>query len=250
MMYVSPVGPPAVPRRLSVLFLAFALSTLGACAERRAEPTEATLAALDSVLSELGAESSAGLSRGQRWRMIGSIGAGLPPVDLKASDLPEPGSRGAGLLTAYCVQCHWLPSPAMHAAAEWPLLLRRMKLRVETLGDHMGGPVTEKLLGEVRLAGFASSYLPEPEDSDTLLAYLQRNALPVAEPGDVGGGPDAQLFVERCSLCHETPSPAAHPPEEWRATVERMQANRRLTGLDPMSATDRDRIVAYLNEQD
>ena len=248
MTYDSRVGFPTFSRCLSALLLFFALSALGACAEPREEPTEDTLAALDSLLAELGAPSAAQLSRSQRWRMIGSIGAGLPPVNLKAADLPEPGSRGAGLLTAYCVQCHWLPSPAMHAAAEWPLLLRRMKLRVETLGDQMGGPLTAELLGEVRLAGFASSYLPEPEDTDTLLAYLQRNALPVAEPGDVGSGPDARLFVERCSICHETPSPDAHTPQEWQATVERMQANRRLTGMDPMSAADRDRIVAYLSE--
>lgn len=248
MTYDSRVGLRGLSRCLSFVLLASAASTLGACAEPREEQTEKTLTAMDSVLSELGGPSAAQLSRSQRWRMISSIGAGLPPVNLKARDLPEPDSRGAGLLTAYCVQCHWLPSPAMHASAEWPLLLRRMNLRVETLGDHMGGPVTEELLGEVRLAGFASSYLPEPQDTDTLLAYLQRNALPVAEPGEVGRGPDAQLFVERCSLCHETPSPDAHTAAEWEATVERMQANRRLTGMDPLSATDRDRIVAYLSE--
>ncbi|UCC74330.1 MAG: hypothetical protein JSV86_07165, partial [Gemmatimonadota bacterium] len=74
------------------------------------------LVAVDSVISELGGTLTANLERGQRWRMISSIGVGLPPNDFRPEDLPEPGSRGAGLLQVFCIQCHWLPTPQMHSA--------------------------------------------------------------------------------------------------------------------------------------
>lgn len=228
--------------------LVWCLGVVG-CAPPEEQDHVAELAQIDTVLMELGGRSTAELSRSQRWRMVASIGAGLPPVNYKQADLPEPDSRGAGLLTAYCVQCHWLPSPKMHAADEWPLLLRRMELRVETLGDHMGGAMTEHLMGDITMSGFASSYMPEPSDVDSLLAYLQRNALPIAEPGELDGGPEARFFVDKCSLCHQTPSPDAHTPAEWEGTVARMQANRQLTGMDPMSDSEQRRIVEYLAGQ-
>ena len=227
------------------ILLGWSLGVAG-CAPPEEQQHVAELAQIDTVLMELGGRATAELTRSQRWRMVASIGAGLPPVNYKQADLPEPASRGASLLTAYCVQCHWLPSPKMHAAEEWPLLIRRMELRVETLADHMGGAMTEHLMGEITMSGFASSYLPEPSDVDSLLAYLQRNALPVVEPGELEKSAEGELFVQECSLCHQTPSPDAHTPSEWEGTVARMQANRRLTGMDPMTDAEQRRIVAYL----
>lgn len=239
---------PVVP---VIAFLAIALLgvTIVGCTSPEAEQHVTELAQIDTVMMELGGPSAAELSRSQRWRMIASIGAGLPPVNFDPADLPEANARGAALLTAYCVQCHWLPSPKMHAAEEWPLLLRRMQLRVETLGDQMGGAMTEHLMGDIAMSGYASSYLPEPSDVDTLLAYLQRNAMPAAEPGEIGGDPEARFFVETCSICHQTPSPDAHTAAEWAATVARMQANRQLTGLEPLSDDEQRRIVEFLTER-
>lgn len=234
------------PALLAFPFLLVWCLGVAGCAPPEEQQHVAEIAQIDTVLMELGGRSTAELSRSQRWRMVASIGAGLPPVNYKPADLPEPNSRGAGLLTAYCVQCHWLPSPKMHAAEEWPLLLRRMELRVETLGDHMGGAMTEHLMGDITMSGYASSYLPEPADVDSLLAYLQRHALPIAEPSELGAGAEARFFVEKCSLCHQTPSPEAHTAAEWQGTVARMQANRRLTGMDPMSDSEQRRIVEYL----
>lgn len=240
-----PIGATS-PAFLAIPFLLVWCFGVSGCGPPEEQQHASQIAQIDTVLMELGGRSTAELSRGQRWRMVASIGAGLPPVSYKQADLPEPNSRGAGLLTAYCVQCHWLPSPKMHAADEWPLLLRRMELRVETLGDHMGGAMTEHLMGDVTMSGFASSYLPEPSDVDSLLAYLQRNALPTVDPGELEAGPESRFFVEKCSLCHQTPSPDAHTAAEWEATVARMQANRQLTGMDPMSDSEQRRIVAYL----
>jgi len=58
----------------------------------------------------------------------------LPP-SFDVAQLPERESRGAKLTTTYCVQCHNLPNPAMHDAARWPGVVRRMVPRMEGKGN-------------------------------------------------------------------------------------------------------------------
>ena len=41
---------------------------------------------------------------------------------------PDPGSPGARLAGRYCVQCHNLPSPAMHHAPKWGPIVERQGL--------------------------------------------------------------------------------------------------------------------------
>jgi mono/diheme cytochrome c family protein len=231
------------------LALASLLGSTGvvACAEREGPCPPVTLAGVDSVLVELGGKATAALERGQRWRMVSSIGTGLPPSLFKPEDLPEPRSRGAGLLRVYCVQCHWIPAPQMHAAAEWPVLVRRMLMRARTLHARLGGPLTEGLVGDILLSGMRTPVLPAPEHVDTLLAYLQKHALPVARPEELTDGPDRDLFVEKCSTCHETPSPRAHTAAGWPAVVARMRANMAAMDVPPLTDAETDRIVAYLS---
>lgn len=216
---------------------------------RAPEEREEILAEVDSVMIELGGEAAAQLNRGQRWRMISSVGSGLPPPMFKADDLPEPESRGAQLTEAYCVQCHWIPAPQMHSAAEWPVLLRRMELRARTLHDRMGGPMTRDLMGEILMSGMASAVLPSAEDADSLLAYFQRNAMPAVDPATLGEGTGAGFYVEQCSMCHETPDPAAHTAEEWEEVVGRMRANMAVMNVEPMSDEDVRRVLAFLEER-
>jgi cytochrome c5 len=158
--------------------------------------------------------------------MISSIGTGLPPSSFKAENLPEPDSRGAQLVKAYCVQCHWIPVPQMHTAAEWPILVRGMLMRAQTLESRMGGPLTEGLVGEIL-----------------------RHSIVAVSPGELTEGPGAEVFVEQCSICHDTPSPAAHSAAEWNGVVVRMQANMALMGVEPLTDEQSERIAAYLRSQ-
>lgn len=208
-----------------------------------------TLAGVDSVLAELGGKATGSLERGQRWRMISSIGAGLPPSFYKPEDLPDPRSRGAGLLRVYCIQCHWLPAPQMHAATEWPILVRRMLMRAATLKERIGGPLTAGLVGEILMAGLQTAALPSAEEVDSLVAYLRRNALPGAKSRELTDGPDRALFVEKCSICHETPSPKAHTAAGWESLVARMRANMAAMDVIPLADEETDRIVAYLKQR-
>jgi len=233
-----------------LLFGVVLWSACGQEPDRQArQDSEKFLAEVDTLFSEIGGIATASLERGQRWRMVSSMGSGLPPPSFNLADLPESGSRGAALLEAYCTQCHWLPAPQMHAAQEWPILIRRMVMRAQTLHDRMGGPMTRGILGQYLLSGMASAQVPSPEDADSLVAYLQRNAMPVAQPGELGTDAETEFFVSRCGFCHETPSPLAHPAAEWPAVVARMHTNMAMMSVRPLSDEEAKRVVSYLQER-
>lgn len=234
----------AFPRTASIVLSVLLVSS--GCSEPEPAAPVTDLALVDSLLSELGGVPTARLERGERWRMISSMGTGLPPAGFESSDLPDPDSRGAQLVKAYCVQCHWLPSPKMHTAAEWPVLVRRMVMRARTLRDRMGGPLATGMVGEVLMSGMSSTVVPSSEDADSLEAYLQRHALMAAAPGELVEGPGHDLFIEQCSACHETPSPAAHTAPEWNGVVVRMRANMAMMDVQPFTNEQSEEIAAYL----
>lgn len=238
-----------VPSRLlrALLGTALLLPLTAACGPETQQPPPATASVLDSFLVELGQLPTASLDRSQRWRMVSSIWVGLPPPGYTRDSLPEPRSRNAALLQTYCEQCHWMPSPQMHAAAEWPLLVRRMLLRARTVQQRLGGPLTAEILGRERLLeGMGVTRMPTPEEEDSLVHYLQRHALPTIEPGALGESADARLFESRCSTCHETPSPAAHTAEEWPATMARMTRNMSVMGVEAPPAEEMERLLEFV----
>ena len=98
--------------------------------------------------------------RGMGWMWAGPTTAGMTwrplPGVAKAKPLPDPGSRGATLVTTYCTQCHAAPSPTLHTAAEWASVTSRMQ-------PHMSrGPSGIKL--------------PTAEEMQVILAYMQQHA--------------------------------------------------------------------------
>jgi cytochrome c5 len=200
----------------------------------------------DSFIVDLAGPQFARLSQAQRWRAVASLGTGLPPSGFEASDLPEPRSTGAGLLQAYCVQCHWLPTPQMHSAMEWPILLRRMALRMSLLEKRVQGPFLERVGGEALRSAVTFRSVPTADQLDSLQAYLTRNALPVAKSGEIPAGAEAALFRTRCTVCHQTPSPRAHTAAGWGEVVPRMQQNMRLMQVDTLTTKDADGILSFL----
>jgi len=221
----------------------------GACAPTEQAPDdEALLASFDSLLADLGGPQTADLSRAQRWRMIASVGTGLPPTSYRLEDLPEQGSRAVGLQQAYCLQCHGLSSPKMHSSDEWPILIRRMLMRGAALGSRLGGPRSEGMVDGMLMAGLRTAQLPPAEDVDSLVAYFRRNAFPAAAESEISDTPDAVLYVQKCSGCHDTPSPASHPADEIQALVARMSAIRAMLGMDQLTAEDQSRLVAFMQQ--
>jgi hypothetical protein len=226
------------------------LAACGAVQEESAGAEQTTQAidraAFDRLLADLAGPQAEGLSNGQRWRLVASTGTGLPPNSYRLADLPEPDARGALLQQVYCVQCHGISSPKMHTAEEWPILLRRMNMRMRTLRDRLGGETIEGAVDEMLMAGLQAANIPTAEDQDSLIAYFTRHGLPAALPGEIGDGPDDKLYVEYCSLCHELPSRTAHGPEGAQALVYRMSAMMEILGMVPPSEAEKQRLVAYL----
>jgi cytochrome c5 len=221
----------------------------GACSPTAEAPDdEAQLAFFDSLLADLGGPQTADLSRAQRWRLIASVGTGLPPASYRLEDLPEQGSRAVGLQQAYCLQCHGLSSPKMHSSEEWPVLVRRMLMRGAALGSRLGGPRTEGMVDGMLMAGLRTAELPPAEDVDSLVAYFQRNAFPAAAESEIPDTPDAVLYVEKCSACHSIPSPAAHPADEVQALVARMSALGAMLGMEQLTAEEQSRLVAFMQQ--
>ncbi len=54
------------------------------------------------------------------------------PRAIVAEALPEPDSEGAKLVAKHCIACHAIPDPAFHPAADWPVSLADMELRIRT----------------------------------------------------------------------------------------------------------------------
>jgi mono/diheme cytochrome c family protein len=140
----------------------------------------------------------------------------LPPA-VEPGQLPEPRSAGARLATTYCVQCHYLPNPAMHNAAKWQPVVERMVWRMEGKGN----------LGELMQDMMADVKAPSANERATLVRYLQKHAQKEIDPGKYPDfrSPAGQIFAIACSQCHVPPDPERHTAREWPRVVERMQRN-------------------------
>ncbi len=155
----------------------------------------------------------------------------LPPA-IEPELLPEPRSTGARLVATFCVQCHYLPNPAMHSAPKWRVIVERMVWRMQGNGN----------MGKLMRDMMAAVKAPDAGEQSTLTAYLQKHAqqeLNVKKYPDIHT-PAGRIFSIACTQCHVLPDPRRHTANEWPVVVERMQRNmawaNRVTG-DPMLRT-------------
>lgn len=151
----------------------------------------------------------------------------LPPDGIAPGDLPEPRSRGAQLVAAYCGQCHALPTPLAHSATDWPGVARRMWLRMEWLPDSL----------RVQVPTVAERY--------EMLQYLTVNALKVS--GAVlppGKGRDEFALV--CSRCHALPDIRVHSAADWAVVYARMERNIERMKVAPPTGQQTEDILSYL----
>ena len=166
------------------------------------------------------------LGRSERL-LLAAAEIGLPPWGVQPGDLPDPTSRGAQLEATYCAQCHPLPAPDAHSATDWPVVVRRMWLRMEWLPDSLGVKV------------------PSAPERYELLQYLTVNSLKVS--GSVlpaGRGRDAFALV--CSRCHALPDPRVHSPEDWPIVYSRMEQIMERMKVAPPTAEQAEGVLSYL----
>jgi cytochrome c5 len=139
----------------------------------------------------------------------------LPPA-VEPQQLPEPRSEGAQLMSRYCVQCHYLPSPQMHAATRWPSVVDRMVWRMRGQGN-MGALMKDMM---------ANVTAPSAAEIATLSAYLHKHAQREIDPKHPALQTRAgQIYSLACSQCHALPDPQRHTAEEWARVIKRMQGH-------------------------
>lgn len=156
------------------------------------------------------------------------------PIGVKPSQLPDPESNGAKLLSQYCSQCHKIPSPRLHTDDEWPLVLTRMVERMDMM--DIGG------------MGMMQVESPSQAELVAISSYLGVNSMAGLDPQQMleMTGPGAEAFREVCSVCHALPDPRQHTRDTWPAVVDRMAQNMRsLNGVVP-SDSELEQIIRFL----
>jgi hypothetical protein len=198
------------------------------------------VAALALLLAAAGAGADEITSAKRQWEAspLGPTLERILPPGIQPATLPEPYSAGARLTVRYCVQCHNLPSPAMHHAAKWQPIVDRMVFRMQGRGN----------LGKVMTEMMAGVEAPSPEDKRSLVAYLGKNAQKPLDPRQVPeiNTPGAQSFRLACQQCHVLPDPRRHTAIEWPSVVARMERNmewmNRVVGSKPIPGEPQLRI--------
>jgi hypothetical protein len=167
----------------------------------------------------------------QRWEgsRHGEFLRRIVPPYLTPATLPEPQSRGARLTAQYCVQCHYLASPAMHHAEKWPAIIARMAPRMHGKGNM--GALMKDLMADMQA--------PSPDEVREMVSYHQKYSKPALLPSAVPEADTrvAHAFTQACSQCHALPKPDAYARAQWPAIVRRMEHNmawmNRVVGSKP-----------------
>lgn len=169
------------------------------------------------------------------------MGRQMPAVPFPEEELPDPASPGAATFKRYCMQCHVLPSPKAHTAAEWDASLDRMVHRMRMMEREKASPWGKWM---------PAIAAPSEVDVVHLRGYLKENALKPAPETltPTEKGPGGEHFARVCSQCHALPDPALHTAEEWPDVVSRMHVNMQRMGVAPPEAQERAQILAFLVE--
>jgi mono/diheme cytochrome c family protein len=167
----------------------------------------------------------------------------LPP-SIGPSELPEPRSEGARVMARYCVQCHYLPSPQMHDADKWTVIVVRMVWRMQGKGNL--GAVMKEMMERVEAPG--------DEEVRVLTAYLRKHGQREMDPMHPALKSEAgQMFTIACTQCHGLPDPQRHTAREWPSVVKRMKRHmawaNTVVGVSELRTTpvlDTSEIVRFL----
>ncbi len=206
------MGTHLLPPIATLLFLATACGNAPAQDDRATTTTAALAGAVPS-----------------ETLLLASARVGLPPEGVTPEALPAAGSQAAGQMVRYCTACHALPTPAMHAAVDWPVVARRMWLRMENLDPAFGVPV------------------PDLATRLTMLQYLTENAMQVSRR-PLPEGPGRMAFERTCSRCHDLPDPAQHAAGDWYVVARRMDQHMQQVLGAGLRADTLELIVRFLGE--
>lgn len=161
--------------------------------------------------------------------LLAATRVALPPAGVTPADLPEPESNGAQALARFCTKCHVLPHPASHSATDWPVVVRRMWMRIDKVAPAFDVPN------------------PAAGERVVMLRYLETHALKVTT-ASLPDLPGRDAFTTTCTRCHELPDPAQHSSNDWVAVVDRMSRRMREMLGEVPAREQLQRIEIYLQQ--
>jgi len=193
-----------------------------------------------SMAETMGNRGMGMMDHGDRMGMMGGVMGERMPPGIDPTNLPDPQSEGARLIKRYCNQCHNLPAPGLHTAAEWPNVVARMNHRMQMMS------------GRSKMWMMRDIEAPLQQELDTLLIYLQTNALKVMDITEHPemDSPAGIAFQQACSGCHSLPDPGQHTEDEWLAVVKRMTQNMTKMGKSVSDKTTPHAVVIFVGEID
>ncbi len=173
--------------------------------------------------------------RESMWQMMGD----MLPIGVEPSQLPDPESSGAKLISQYCSQCHRIPSPRLHTDQEWPYVLTRMVRRMDRM--ERGG------MGMMQM-GMMQIENPSQAELEIMSSYLVVHSMVGLDPQQLMEmtGPGADTFREVCSVCHALPDPRQHTRDTWPAVVDRMTRNMRSLNRVVPSDSELEQVITFL----
>lgn len=169
--------------------------------------------------------------------------AKMPKTGVAPDKLPDAGSAEAKLYAKLCDQCHAIPSPASHTAADWKDTLDRMERRMNMMSGMRRGMMMGMMMGP-GMRRHARMIAMTAKDKQTLLGYLSENALRPFDRKKAASldSPEFRAFEKVCSDCHDLPDPALHTKDQWPEVVSKMKGV--MTEMDvPHPTADEERLV-------
>ena len=155
--------------------------------------------------------------------------AAMPPQGTSLDAMPDPTSDGAQLVAQYCSACHAMPHPTSHSATDWPVVMRRMWLRMEIVARDFQVPV------------------PDAAQRMTMTRYMLSNALVVSDT-DLPNIRGRDSFERQCARCHALPDPRQHTPSDWATVVTRMSTHMEELLNDILTHDQIQELVLYLEQ--
>lgn len=168
----------------------------------------------------------------------------VEPIGVQPDQLPDASSVGARLAGEFCAQCHGIPAPSSHSAADWRPILRNMFLRMDRMSrmGMMGG-----MMMGAPTRGMRTVVAPSAEEERDLTTYYREHALHALPEGSTpAAGPGHELFAKKCARCHALPDPSKYPSAQWPAVVARMRQHMSQMHVAGITDEQAGAIASYL----
>ncbi len=128
------------------------------------------------------------------------------------------------IYTQQCSRCHKLPDASSRTFSQWQLIIDVMQHIIQIKGES---PLSDA-------------------EKQQVLAHLQQRA---RQENTEEKNHGADVFVARCTLCHQRPEPDMLTPMQWKMIMRLMQVRMQQAGVPQLNEQEFELVQSYLIEQ-